>query len=58
MPKVTVVYTLKDNSLDSGDLRQITVNSPSLHVGEVEQAVADHHGTDYKKITAIKMWKA
>jgi hypothetical protein len=54
---VHVVYSLKDNSLDSGDLRQVTVEADSMHKGEVEQAVADKHGVSYFNVDA-KNWRA
>lgn len=51
---VTAIYQVKDNSLMSGELRQATVEADSLHKGEVEQALADKHETDYRNVTAIK----
>lgn len=58
MPEVHVVYQLKDGSQNSGDIREATVVADSLHKGEVEMAVAEHHNTNYHNVTATKWRKA
>jgi hypothetical protein len=55
MPKIKAVYQLKDNSLHSGELREMVVDADSAHKGEVEMAIAEKHDTSYFNVNVVSI---